>query len=140
MKLRQKRIEDVVFGQTPITAPKEMSVREAVALFNKHDIGCIVIEEQGNTAGIFTERDFVRRIAEKQLDLDQATLGEYMTPNPICHKMDTLVLTSLIRMKTGKFRHIVIIDENQAPIGVLSIKDITSYLLDRCADGCPNSH
>jgi len=48
-----------------ITAKKETTVEEAVRLMNKHEIGCLVVVENGKPVGIVTERDLLKRVLAK---------------------------------------------------------------------------
>jgi len=43
-----------------ITTKKEATVEDAIKLMNKHEIGCLVVVENGKPVGIITERDFLK--------------------------------------------------------------------------------
>lgn len=129
-RFRGKRIEDVVFSSSPITVGPTATIQEALSLLNKNDIGSVVVVEGNNKAiGIFTERDFIRKLAGTKTDLKQARIQDYMTPSPVCYRPRASVLTALIRMMLGRFRHLVINGDQDQVIGVLSIKDLLCYLV-----------
>jgi len=62
------RIENVMVSDV-ITVEAEATVRQAVDLINKHEIGClIVVDKEEKPVGILTERDLLRRVLAKRKD------------------------------------------------------------------------
>ena len=55
------KVEDVMVRDV-ITVVAEATVKEAVELMNRHDIGCLVVMSRGKAVGIVTERDMLRRV------------------------------------------------------------------------------
>jgi len=55
-----------IMVQKVITIGADATVRDAVNLMNKHDIGCLLIVENGKPVGIVTERDMLKRILPSQ--------------------------------------------------------------------------
>ena len=68
----------VLFIQGP-----QQNVSAVVAMMAEQQIGAIPICEDGRLVGIFSERDFVRRVAAAGLDPDKTPLGAVMTPDPV---------------------------------------------------------
>ena len=58
------QIRDIMIEKV-ITAKKETTVEDAVRLMNKHEIGCLVVVENGKPVGIVTERDLLKRVLAK---------------------------------------------------------------------------
>jgi len=105
------------------------SVFKALEFFRKSGIGSVVItDEEQKLAGIFTDRDFIMKIAGRNLNLEKEILGDYMTPDPVCIKIDDSVAFALGKMSQGNFRHIIVIDNDGKPYTIISQRDILSLI------------
>ena len=62
-------------------------VRDAVAAMQRSKVGCLVVVEDGELRGIFTERDLVVRVLAKEGGLD-GDLRDVMTPDPFVARID----------------------------------------------------
>lgn len=106
-----------------ITLQKDSSVHEAVILLNKNKIGCIVVVNNGNIAGIVTERDLLERVLEKCRNPKETKVSEIMTRNVITGTpdMDTLDATRLMfKLKVKKLP----ITEGNRLVGIITLTDI----------------
>lgn len=95
-----------------------------------NSVGCVLVEKDDRLAGVFTERDIMRRILGRGLDHKKITVGEYMTPDPEFLHMDDPIAFALNRMSVGGFRHVVLVDNQNKPIGFVSVRDIVDYIVD----------
>ncbi len=78
-----RRVEEVIRGQTPITLTIHSFVKEAACLMRDRHIGAVlVLNDEGELAGIFTARDAIARVMAENLDPTTTKLGDVMTPNP----------------------------------------------------------
>ena len=96
----------------------------AAKLLSEHRIGAVVIRGAGGRlAGILSERDIVRAIAEQGADALAAPVGQVMTRNvTTCGENDSIA-DIMERMTAGKFRHLPVLRETEL-IGVVSIGDV----------------
>ena len=85
--------------------------------------------EKGKLAGIFTERDLLRRVVADGLDIKKSKLRDVMTSDLKTAKADDTVADSLRRMSQGRFRHLPVTDENGAVCGMLSQGDFVAFTL-----------
>ncbi|MFK7866554.1 MAG: CBS domain-containing protein [Alphaproteobacteria bacterium] len=116
-----------------ITIRPDACVAEASILLNKHKIGALlIVNDQGDLQGIFTERDIVRALGEKQ-DEKAATqcldkpVSEYMVEKvQTCTPSDTIDSIMII-MSEGRFRHVPIMSDQQKLLGMISIGDVVKY-------------
>src|SRR5512136_1230276 len=106
-----------------ITLQTDASVHEAVQLLNKHKIGCLVVTQNGDIAGIITERDLLERVLEKCKNPKQTRVSEIMTRNVITGTpdMDTFEATRL--MFKLKVKKLPITDGNKL-VGIVTLTDI----------------
>jgi CBS domain-containing protein len=118
--------------RTPITVKPHTSLQECVRILQHNRIGSLIItDENDKVCGIFTERDCVLKVIGKVTDLSAVTVREVMTPDPIRETPQTTVAFALNLMSNGGFRHVPIVDQDDMPIGIVSVKDIVDYFVQR---------
>jgi CBS domain-containing protein len=102
------------------------SVLQAALLMNEHHIGGLVVIEQGRVAGMFTERDVLRLVAERR-DPATTTVGEVMTAEVVCCSQTTPLEEAKSAMKNRRVRHIPVVGDDERLEGVISIGDLNAY-------------
>jgi len=115
---------------SPITIRPERSVREAVALLAKHNIGALIVVNEANTpVGIISERDIVREAARNEQVFAQ-TVSEIMTRNVITGvPQDDLASVANV-MTERRIRHVPIVDKGRL-LGIVSIGDVVKAQRDK---------
>ena len=58
-------------------------------------------------------------------------VSDYMTPHPVCERPDASLAFALNLMSNGGFRHIPIVDQDNMPIGIVSIKDMVDHIVKK---------
>lgn len=117
-------------GSQILTMHPNASVLDAAVLMNDHKVGSVVVSEQGQVAGIFTERDVLRRIVAEKLDPAATTIGQVMTHDVVCCEMDTSIEDARSIMKNRRIRHLPVVDHEQTLLGLISIGDLNAYRLN----------
>ncbi len=108
---------------------------EVLKLMAERRIGAvIVVDERGQTAGIFTERDLLMKAADLQSLRPDTTVGELMTRGAVSVLDATTVAETTDLMLRCGFRHLIINDRNGCPKGIVSIRDLFR-VLRRAAGG-----
>jgi CBS domain-containing protein len=104
-------------------------VQDAVYLMREEHVGCLLVCRQGRLIGIFTERDLMGRVlgVGKPLTIP---IAEVMTSNPVTVSAKDSIRTAIKKMQQGGYRHLPVVDENNRPVGVLSVKRIVHYLAE----------
>ncbi|OFZ17610.1 MAG: hypothetical protein A2X86_03895 [Bdellovibrionales bacterium GWA2_49_15] len=116
----------------PVCVRETTLTKEVCALMQAKKIGSVlVVSELNEVVGIFTERDLLFRIAGKVRDWETKPVQKFMTFEPLTLQASDMIAYAMNNMHVGGYRHIPIVDETNQPIGVLSIKDITSFILDQ---------
>ena len=115
-----------------ITIDINASTNEAIDLLLTNEIGAAPVIENGYLRGIFSERDVLNKILNKQVgDLDHIRVKEFMIADPqTAHPEDSLN-TAILHMARGGYRHVPIVDMENRPIGMVSIRDVISYLIEK---------
>lgn len=134
-----KRVVAVSESQIPlrqlmrdcVTIDIAANTQAAIDLLIENRIGAASVVEEGILRGIFGERDVLRKIFNRDVgDLTQIPVTQFMKVDPQTAFPDDMLDTAVLYMAHGKFRHLPIVDENQHPIGMVSIRDVISYLVD----------
>ena len=98
-------------------------------------VGCaIVVDENGKVVGIFSERDALIKLNTEFADLKDKPISEFMTKNPETLQANSKIAFAVQRMDLGGYRHVPIVDAQGKLQGVISVRDILSYLTDRMAN------
>ena len=108
----------------------DATVDDAVQAMNSKSIGCVLVTDRDGLAGIFTERDVMRRIVGRGFNLSRLRLGDYMTPNPDTLSLADPIAFALNRMSVGGYRHVPLVDETGRPIAIISIIDVVRFLVE----------
>ena len=72
---------DVLCAKQPVCVPTSTSVREAIDLMMKHQTGAVLVETNGELAGIFTERDVLNEVGQDVSQMEEG-VGHHMTASP----------------------------------------------------------
>ena len=114
-----------------VTIDITYSANEAIDLLLAHKIGAAPVIENGLLCGIFSERDVLNKILNKQVgDLDIISVKEFMIADPQTAKPEDSLNTAILYMAEGNYRHVPIIDTENRPVGMVSIRDVISYLVE----------
>ena len=116
-------ISSIIAGQTVVAAAKESTVRSACNLMAEKRVGAMLVVENNRIVGIFTERDALNKVLAGGLDPDKTTLAQVMVANPQTIRADKPLGYALQFMVDGGFRHVPVVDQNGAPLGMVSARD-----------------
>jgi len=118
--------------RSPVTMNEDESISAALKLLRENRVGSlVVVNEQGKLSGIFTERDVILKLTVCDIAHDSTAISAVMTPNPHREQMTTTIAYALNLMSQGGYRHIPIVDEQDFPVGIISVKDIVDYIVSQ---------
>ena len=112
-------------GRETITADPDMTILEIAQALRKHGIGCMVIcsSDTGAIAGIVSERDLVKMIADRGPEVLHRPASECMTTKVVtCKESDTIDMI-MAEMTASRFRHMPVVRHNRL-VGLISIGDV----------------
>ncbi|MEM9899438.1 MAG: CBS domain-containing protein [Pseudomonadota bacterium] len=106
--------------------PKD-SIEKTVDILREKRIGAVVVlSDNGDLAGILSERDIVRKLADSPSGLLDITVDMLMSKNvKVCSPKDTLI-SVLATMTEGRFRHMPVMS-NQKLLGIVTIGDVVHF-------------
>jgi CBS domain-containing protein len=98
------------------------SLSEAASLMRAGEFGSIAIYEGDRLAGILTETDLVRAVADHR-DPASTTVSEYMSLDPVTAGLDEDSMEVAERMVSNGFRHLPVVEQGRL-IGMVSARDL----------------
>jgi len=121
-------IEELMVTQMITALPYE-TVSEAVKRMTANKVGAILVVEQGQLSGLFSERDLLTRVVQPRRDPRFLDIGSVATRDPITVDVGASVKTVLRVFRERKFRHLPVVQDGK-PVGILSIRDFLDFLVD----------
>ncbi|RME40558.1 MAG: CBS domain-containing protein [Caldilineae bacterium] len=110
-------------GTNVITIRPEQTIKEAVRLLARHNIGAVVVVgEDGKVAGILSERDVIRRAAQRD-DVLRLKVEDVMTHDVITAMPQDDLRSIANTMTQHRFRHLPIVDGDRL-VGMVSVTDV----------------
>jgi CBS domain-containing protein len=98
--------------------------RAAATMFENHVGSLVVVDEDNDLIGIFTERDLLRACAAG-IDTHTTTVGNWMTADPITATADVEAAAALQTMIDKGFRHLPVVGPGGL-LGVVSMRELST--------------
>lgn len=121
-QMLQKKVQGLV------TITPRASVYDALVLLAEHDIGALVVLEEGELAGMFSERDYARRVILSGRSSKEVPVSEVMTRRVLCVNPGTTVDECMAIMTNRRVRHLPVLAGYEVA-GIVSIGDVVKELL-----------
>ena len=112
------------------------TVRKAIEIMRERHIGCVLcVGADGKLSGIFSERDCMEKVVGVAgVDMSTALLADFMTREPVTIDFTVSMAYGLSLMSMGGFRHLPVVDDENHPVGVVSVKDIVNHITSTFVD------
>ena len=127
------RISDVLSsksGGQVVTIPPDATVRDLLGLLARHNIGAVVVSDDGSAVdGIVSERDVVRRLHEDDTILD-GPVSAIMTREVATTEPHTPVDDLRVVMTERRIRHVPVVADGRL-VGIISIGDVVKAAMDQ---------
>lgn len=124
---------EVLCPQAPVTVSPTETLHTAVERMVEHGIGCLPVMDGDVFAGIITERDVLNHASADVAAYDRP-VTEVMTKSPTSIQLQDSIAYALHAMDLGGHRHLPIVDEQNKPSGIISVRDILRFLCIRYAE------
>ena len=105
------------------------SVQRAVEMLVENNIGSLLVRDGDAVIGIFTERDYLRRVALENIDSRVTRVREVMTRGLLFVSPDCGVHECMAIMTRERIRHLPVMEADRA-VGMISIGDLVKHLSD----------
>jgi len=126
--LRTKMLVKDVMSSPVVTMGENEASNKVAAVMDKNDFGCVIVTNSaGNSIGIITERDLVKRVLAKNLKPDTAKAKEIMTTPLVTIEPDASITEAARRMNRLDIRRLGVIYKGNL-VGIISSKDILGVM------------
>ena len=115
-------------GSMAVTVRPEQSIREALGLLERHNIGALIAVQGESPVGILSERDIVREAARNE-KFFTLTVADLMTRDVITGQPHDDLLTVAHTMTERRIRHLPVVDKDRL-VGMVSIGDVVKAQRD----------
>jgi len=115
---------NIIYSVSP-----ETTVYHALELMYKKNISAVLVMENDKPAGIFTERDYARKVVLKGKTSKETRIDEIMTRDLITVSPENPIEEAMKIMSTRHIRHLPVM-ENGRLVGIVSIGDVVKYIID----------
>jgi CBS domain-containing protein len=128
----------------PTVLSANTMVADAAELMRDQQIGDVLVERDGQLAGIVTDRDIVTRAVAAHRNPSEVSLGEICTSNVQCVSIETSVEDVIRLMSERSVRRIPVVDSGNKPLGIVALGDLAverdrQSLLGDISAAAPNS-
>lgn len=106
----------------------ECTVQDAVRQMNRERVGALLVMCGGTIAGIFTERDLLRRVVTEDRSPARTQVGEVMTTEVVVVKPNRTVGEAMQIVSEKRVRHLPVVEDGQL-LGIISSGDLTRWMV-----------
>ena len=111
--------------------PVEASVADAIRKMLDYHVGAVgVVDREGRVAGIFTERDVLRKLILTGMNPETTPVRDLMTTNVEMAMLETGPGEAMATMVERHFRHLPVVDDRGKLLGILSIRNLLEWRID----------
>lgn len=115
-------------GEEVYWVPPRATVYEALRKMAEHDIGALLVLEGERLLGVFSERDYARKLVLMGRFSRDTLVHEVMTENPITVTRSTPLSEAMRLMTEHRVRHLPVVEEGKV-LGVISIGDVVKAIM-----------
>ena len=126
-----KNVTELLKSKPPrpmVTVKPEDTVLEAIKVLAREDIGAAAVIADGKLVGIFSERDYTRKVILLGRHSESTRIEEIMTRNVICVNPRTKTRDCMALMSEKSIRHLPVVEDGRV-VGMVSIRDIVTDII-----------
>ncbi len=119
--------------RAPLSVAPDDSVFSALELMAKHDIGAVLVMRDGQLAGIFSERDYARKVILLGKSSKETAIKEIMTEKVLYALPEQTTDQAMALMTEKHIRHLPVLDAGKRVVGMVSIGDLVKETISQQA-------
>jgi len=125
-----KTIQEILQAKSHklLSISPDASVFDALKVMAEKEVGALVVLDGERLAGIFSERDYARKVILHGKSSKDTAVREIMTPKVICVRPDQSVEDCMALMTDKRVRHLPVLADKKV-IGVISIGDVVKAVI-----------
>ncbi|MFQ5854938.1 MAG: CBS domain-containing protein [Anaerolineae bacterium] len=117
-------------GRAVWSVAPDTTVYEALQLMAEKNVGALLVLEAEKVAGIFSERDYARKVALKGKSSKDTPVREIMTSKVVYVRPDQTIEECMALMTDKHIRHLPVLEDNQL-VGIISIGDVVKAIISQ---------
>ncbi len=115
-------------GSRVWSVPAGATVYEAIELMAARNIGALVVVSGDKLEGIFSERDYTRKVALYGKSSREILVSEVLSPNLLVARPDSTIEECMRLMTENRVRHLPVLDGERL-VGLISIGDLVNWII-----------
>ena len=115
-------------GSKVWTIPGDATVFEAIQLMSARNIGALIVVSRGRIEGVFTERDYTRKVALQGKSSKDTLVSEILSSKLIVAAPSSTIEDCMRLMTENRVRHLPVLDNDQL-VGIVSIGDLVNWII-----------
>lgn len=116
-------------GNQVVTVNGDVTVLDALKIMSGERVGSVIVMDKGKIAGIFTERDYARRVGLDDAAPSSVPVADVMTKDLVTVSLDSSVNQCMEIITENHIRHLPVLDGDQI-VGVVSIGDVVKDMIE----------
>lgn len=120
LKVEDVMVEDVV------TVEADATVKKAVSIMNKNEIGCLIVVKHGKAVGIVTERDMLTRVLAESRNPERTRVSEVMSAPLIAAQPEMELEEAARLMFKMKVKKLPVVSNGQL-VGLITLTDLARF-------------
>jgi CBS domain-containing protein len=123
-------VRQILKSKSPQTWSTEptATVYTALQLMAEKEIGALLVLAEGKLVGIFSERDYARKVILHGKSSAETLVSEIMTPDVVTVRPDQTIADCMALMTEKRFRHLPVVEGDKI-LGVVSIGDVVKAII-----------
>jgi len=126
-----KTLKQLVEGKALNTVSPKQSVLHALKIMAEYDVGALVVLDGQRLVGMFSERDYARKVILQGKVSVYTKVSDVMTDKVVSVTMDHTIEQCMAIMSEKNFRHLPVLDEQGLAVGIISIRDILNEIVNQ---------
>ena len=107
----------------PISCSSGITLKECAKIMDESHVGALVIKDNGDSKGLITEQDIVRKVIAEGINPIDKKVRDFMETDLITISPKEDIYNALIKMRDSNIRHLPVVEDGKM-VGLLTMKDI----------------
>ena len=113
-----------------VVAP-DQSVLRAIEIMAEHDVGALLVLDGKRLAGVFSERDYARKVILQGKASKSTKVSEIMSGKVVYVKLNHTIEECMAIMTEKHFRHLPVLDDEHNVVGIVSVGDMIKEMISQ---------